>query len=70
MSYHLVYFRDFLDKSLPFWTMQCNLGVYDNIETPVSICKIQNIACGNLERFQVYESPTKNLTNKSKKVYE
>jgi hypothetical protein len=66
MYYHLTYFRDFLDRNLPIWTMELVVGLYDNEATPIEIAQKNNMACLNAEQFRVYQSPSKKMSKKSK----
>ena len=69
MYFHLTYYRDFLDRSLPICDMEITVGLYDNSETPIMICERQNYVVGNTERFKVYESNSKKMSKKSKLIY-
>lgn len=68
--FHIVYYRDFLEMSLPYRDILISIGLYDNKEKAIEICKKQNEFVLNMERFRVYSSPTKKLTNQSYLIYQ
>lgn len=71
--YHLTFYKDFLcvfSKDVPLPNMEISIGLYDNKETPISIAARMNRLCGHTERFRVYESPSKNLSKKSKLIFQ
>lgn len=68
--FHLTYYRDWLDGRLPLRDMEVALEVYDSAQAPIDTAARMNAACGHTERFRVYESPTKNLSNRSRLLFD
>lgn len=69
MYYHLIYSREFGGSDLPIRDMTLTLETYSSSASPISKAAKMNNVCGYMERFKVYESPSKRFSNKSKMIF-